>query len=155
MTFEADCSSDVIKFVQNYEQIHYYMADPAWPVYIMPFFTRTHSSCLVQCKVTSPFTSYQQPAFVNQMDSATGSFVIETSDPYYSGKSITTELECTSVVSQVTTRDSFEVIFKELPDMSGLNPCLGDEIYFTAAVNNFDYVISYPANKLMVSVNYN
>ena len=89
------------------------------------------------------------------MDPTSGSFIIETSDPYYKEKSITTEIECTSVVSQVTTRDSFEVIFKELPDMTGLNPCLSDEIYFTAVVRDFEYIISYPANKLVVSVNYN
>jgi len=89
------------------------------------------------------------------MDPTTGSFVIQTSDPYYQGKSITTEIECTSVVSEVTTRDQFEVIFKEMPDMSGLNPCLADEIYYTAVVRDFEYIISYPANKLMVGVDYN
>ena len=89
------------------------------------------------------------------MDPSIGSFVISETDRNYIGKSITTEIECTSVVSEVTTRDSFEIIFKEVPDMSGTNPCLADEIYYTSTVRDFEYIISYPANKLMVNIDYN
>jgi len=55
----------------------------------------------------------------------------------------------------VTTRDSFEIIFKDVPDVSGTNPCLADEIYYTSTVRDFEYIISYPANKLMVNIDYN
>ena len=68
------------------------------------------------------------------MDPFSGSFSIMENDKNYIGSSITTEIECKSVVSEDITRDEFQVIFKDLPDTSGTQPCLDDEIYFTATV---------------------
>jgi hypothetical protein len=89
------------------------------------------------------------------MDPATGSFVVLTDDKNYIGKSFTTEIKCTSLISEDSTTDSFEIFFQEESDTAGTNPCLNDEIYFQSSITNFAYTVSYPANQLFVNVDYN
>lgn len=155
VTFEVDCSNDVVKFVQDFEQIHFFVSDTSDPIPVTPILSRTSNYCPVTCKVISPFFEYKQPNFIKNMDAISGTFEIATTDQFYIGNSITTELICTSVVSQVVAKDTFEVRFFELPDTTGASPCLADEIYYTSLIRDFDYMISYPANQLQIRMDYN
>jgi len=128
VNFQVDCTQDQIEFVQDYAQVDFYipnsniLAPPPDPLHVNPILSRSHPSCPIECKVTSSFFSYQQPSFVQQMDPATGSFVILTDDKNYIGKSFTTEIKCTSLISEDSTSDSFEIFFREESDTAGPNP---------------------------------
>lgn len=122
---------------------------------IMPIVTQTFSACPVQCSVTSSAFSYQQPDFVTNVNSATGHFSIVEDDMMYVGQRIPTTVYCESVVSGSSTTDTFDIVFKEIPSQSGTNPCLNDQIMLQADIQDFTYTISYPANQLLVNIDYN
>lgn len=73
----------------------------------------------------------------------------------YIGQRVPTTVECVSVISGSITTDTFDIVFKEVPDQSGTNPCINDQIMFQADIQDFTYTISYPANQLLVNIDYN
>jgi len=105
--------------------------------------------------VTSPAFSYQQPGFVTNVNPVSGHFSVIEQDPMYIGQQIPVTVYCESVLSGSSTSDTFDIVFKDVPDQSGTNPCLNDAIELQATIQDFTYVISYPANQLLVNIDYN
>lgn len=153
--FQIDCTADEIQFVQDFTAVDYYITGDVLPQPVMPIFTQTFPSCPVSCGVTSPAFSYQTPGFVTNIDPITGAFLIIETNSQYIGNSIPTTISCVSLGSGFEATDTFDVVFKELPQTSGTNPCVGDSISFQSSIQDFTYTISYPANQLLVNVDYN
>lgn len=153
--FQIDCSEDEIQFVQDFTAVDYYITGELLPQPVMPIFTQTFPSCPVSCAITSPSSAYQTPDFVTNIDPNSGSFLIIETNTQYIGNSIPTTIKCTSTGSGFEATDTFDVVFKELPQTSGTNPCVSDSISFQSDINDFVYTISYPANQLLVNVDYN
>lgn len=89
------------------------------------------------------------------LDAMCGAFSIFETQESYIGQSISTELTCTSLAAKMSVTDTFEIVFKEKVQPAGLNPCNNDMIEFQAQITDFVYTISYPANQLLVNVDYN
>lgn len=155
VNFQIDCTTDEIQFVQDYNEVDYYITADPQMVPVMPIFTQTFSACPVQCSVTSSAFGYQQPDFVTNVNTATGHFSISENDQMYINQRIPTTVYCESVLSGSSASDTFDIVFKDIPNQSGTNPCLNDQIMLQAEIQDFTYTISYPANQLLVNVDYN
>ena len=120
--------------MQDFTAIDYYITGEPLPQPVMPIFTQTFPSCPVACTVSSPAFSYQQPSYAQNLDPITGSFMIIETNPQYIGTGIPTTITCTSVGSGFRAVDTFDVIFKQLPETSGPNPCASDMISYQSEI---------------------